>query len=271
MGEHKTEATGQPAPKTDNGAQRGPRSENPTPQASLTKVIEFVKIVRKAAGNADAPAADVMKEMGITVKTTRAWSFTVPAASQFGLIERIGRGEDAKFRITELAKRIVQPVSADEERAAKMAALRTPLVYQKLLEKYAGCEVPSKDGLVNHLCREFGILESTAPNTADCFLESLGEAQVITTANQIVLSDQTPASPPKPAPSMQPPAASAATQGMKPIEVPADFVPHHFTLRRGMVVVIPLPPDLTGNEVKRLSRWLETLPFDDAPTGGPAS
>src|SRR5712664_692251 len=132
-------------------SERGPRSETPSPQASLTKAIEFVRTVRKVGGNDAVPASDVMTEMGINVKTTRSWSFTVPAAMQFALVERIGRGDDAKIRVTELAKRIVQSVTPDEGRAAKMAALRSPPLYQQLLEKFADCEVPTREGLINLL------------------------------------------------------------------------------------------------------------------------
>jgi hypothetical protein len=263
-------ATQKRADDADQKPERGPRSETPSPQASLTKAIEFVKTVRKVGGNGDAPTADVMKEMGINVKTTRSWSFTVPAAMQFGLVERIGRGDDAKLRVTDLAKRIVQSVSPEELHAAKMAALRSPQLYEQLLEKYADCEVPARDGLINLLCRDFKILDSTAPNTADCFLESLAEAGVIKD-NRIAPNGKPPAAGQTPPPP-NPPLVSGVSEATKneeltTIQVPASFVPHHFTLRKNMVVIIPLPPDLKTKEVERLSKWLATLPLDesDAP------
>lgn len=44
------------------------------------------------------------------------------------------------------------------------------------------------------------------------------------------------------------------------------FIRHNFQLRRGMVIQIELPDDLTLKEVERLSTWMATLPLQEEKT-----
>ncbi|HYS04355.1 MAG TPA: hypothetical protein VEW47_04105 [Candidatus Dormibacteraeota bacterium] len=47
----------------------------------------------------------------------------------------------------------------------------------------------------------------------------------------------------------------------------AGFVRHNYQLRRGMVINLDLPEDLTTKEVDRLTKWLATLPLEDQGGG----
>lgn len=236
------------------------RSETKYPYYSLTKMIEFVTAVRRAGGS-EAPDSDVMRELNLSQKTERLWGYGVPAATYFGLIERVGRGDEGRIKLTELANRIALPGTPEEARAAKVAAVLKPELYAKLLERFAGHPVPSRDGLKNILHRDYKIVESMAPIAADAFLESIKEAGLVT-ADNVVLS---PTQPPHTAEMGKPPPRKIDDEpkGGETIVVPPGFVSHRFTLRRNMVVTLPLPEDLTAKDVERLSKWLATLPLDE--------
>ena len=171
--------------KIENGtAGAKVRSETPYPYYSLTKGIAVVEAIRRAGGS-EAFSSDVMKEMGVTKTTDRVWAYGIPSASQFGLIERVGRGDEGRIKLTDLATRIVLPATPEEARLAKVAAFKKPDLYVNLLAKFTGHPVPAKDGLKNILLRDFKIVESMVTIAADAFLESLKEAELVSPNNVI--------------------------------------------------------------------------------------
>lgn len=240
-----------------------PRSETTYPYYGLARAIEVVQAVRRAGGS-EASNTDVMRELNVAKTSERTWAYGIPAAQHFGLVERVGRGDDGRIRLTELATRIVLPASPEEARAAKAAAFRNPELYAKLLEKFAGHPIPTKDGLRNLLHRDFRIVESMAPIAADAFLESLRTAELVTAANMIAPlggtapekttnggASETPEPPPN----------------SKALLVPADFVIYKCKITGGRIIDLPLPPDFSSSDVKRLHAFLQTQVDDDESEG----
>ncbi len=244
------------------------RSETAYPYFGLSKGIEIVRAVRRAGGS-EASNADVMRELNVTKVAERIWSYGIPAAIQFGLIERIGRGAEGRIKLTELANRIVLPANPEEERIAKMVAIKNPELYSVLLVRYAGHPVPTKDGLKNVLYRDYRILESMAPVAADAFLDSLKAAELISPNNDILAIDG--AAPlineqkaPKDADHRPQEESRASTQT---IEVPKDFIVYKCKIGKGKIIEIPLPPDFTTTEAEKLHAFLLTQVDDDEEFG----
>jgi hypothetical protein len=237
------------------------RSETPYPYFGLSKVIDIVKAVQRVSGNAPAPAAALLTDLGIS-KTDRLWAYGIPAATYFGLVERIGRGEDAQVKLTELGRRIALPGTPDEERATKASAVKNPELYMKLLEQFAGAPVPSKDALKRILQRDYKIVESMAGGAADAFLDSLTAADVIA-PNGVIAFDSQPRVDEK---DIKPPAdvPPPPTAGMQNVEVPDTFVVYTCKFGKGRFIKIPLPRDFTGADVDRLYAFLKTQ-VDDEP------
>jgi hypothetical protein len=250
-----------------NGATKV-RSETPYPYFGLTKVMEIVRAVQAVGGNSEAPAADVLAKLGIT-KTDRQWAYGVPAAMLFQVIERIGRGEEAKLRLTPLGLRLALPGTPEEERASKAAALRNPELYSKLLEQFAGHPLPEKDVLKRLLQRDHKIVESMAGGAAEAFLDSVRVAELLSSDGRLCgTSDSTSA-----------PAKAGATRAELPVnppteseddrqivKVPRDFIVYKCKISKSRVIEIPLPPDFTKADVARLHAFLQTQ-VDDDPTG----
>lgn len=250
------------------------RSGTSYPYYGLQEALRVAEAVQRAGGN-EATDDDVRKELNLTSKTSRGWSYRVSSAREFGLIERAGRAQDARIRITPLYKRYAMPENEAEKRAALMQALSSPPLYKKLLERYRGSPLPSAAGAANVLVREYGLLDSVKQEAAEAFVKSLQFAGAVN-LNNIVTLTATPAAdgsasaeesvdqaapPPAPAP------LDKGDTSPQPMRVPAGFIPHVFQLRRELQIVVPLPPDLTMKDVERLNRWMQTLPIeDDSPT-----
>jgi hypothetical protein len=234
------------------------RSEIAYPYYGLGRAIDVVQAIRRAGGN-DAMNVEVMRELGVAKTSDRVWAYGIPAAIQFGLVERIGRGDEGRLKLTELAGRIVLPSHPEEERVAKIAACKTPDLYAKLIERFAGHPIPSKEGLKNLLYREFKIVESMAPLAADAFLESIRVADLVTADGGLLTEGPRTAAEEKP--KDKPPAAEQEQsdgQKFQTVRVPADFVIYKCKIGKGRVIDIPLPPSFTKAEVKRLTAFLET-------------
>lgn len=236
------------------------RSETPYPYYGLTRVTDIVKAVQRVAGNGAAAAGDLQSELNVT-KTDRMWAYGIPAAILFGVIERIGRGDDAQIKLTDLGKRLALPGPPDEERATKANVFKQPDLYARLLEQFAGNPVPTKDVLKNILQREFKILESMAGNAADAFLDSLKVADLVTTAGTISVGG-TPADDMTP-PGNDPPPPPATPPGMKNVSVPDDFIVYRAKIGNGRIIDIPLPPKFTKADADRLYAFLQTQVDDD--------
>lgn len=257
----------EPAPVQELSQETKPKERSGTsyPYYGLGKIAEVVLAVQKSGGN-DAAASDVLQQLGVS-RTDRLWAYGIPAAIMFGLIERIGRGDDARITLTALGKRIALPGLPDEERASKAAAFKNVELYSKLLQQFASCPVPTKEILKNILQRDYKIVESMAGNAADAFLDSLKVADLISPAGTIM-------------PGAEPVAMSAEKQeplpetkpiiapGKKTIEVPENFIIYRAKITGGRVIEIPLPPEFTGTDAKRLYAFLQTqIDDDDADLG----
>jgi hypothetical protein len=246
------------------------RSETAYPYYGLTTALTVVDAVRKSGGS-EAPSSAVMAQMGVPKVTDRRWAYGIPAAIQFGLIERVGRGDDGRIKLTDLATRIALPTTPEEGMAAKVAAFRTPPLYSKLLERFAGHPVPQKEGLRNLLFREFGIVESMAAYAAEAFLDSLKDAGLINANNSISVNGVAALAADK--------GASAATEktaiektaadhqpppGMQLLKVPNEFIIYKCKISGGRIIEIPLPPKFTTTDVDKLHAFLKTQ-IDDEP------
>jgi hypothetical protein len=233
------------------------RSEMSYPAFGLEEAVRFAAAVQGTGGN-EATEDDVRGALGLTSRTSRAWTYRLSTAREFGLVERSGRAADARIRITELYKKYALPENDAERRTTLMTALLRPALYKKLVDRYSGAPLPSAQGVASILEREYGLLPSVKNDAAEAFLSSLRFAGA-TTNNTVTAT--------APSPSASPPPAPAVTEEEggreQPIRVPAEFVPHSFQLRRGMRITMPLPPDLTQKDVERLYRWMKTLPIED--------
>lgn len=253
----------------DETADAKRRSGATYPYFSLEEALGFAKQVRDRGGN-EVREEDLLEAMKLS-RSTKSWIYKLSSAREFGLLVRQGRKEAARVMVTDLGKKLLLPGDDAETAAAKRAAFLSPALYQKLYERFVGAVVPAVDRLANVLIRDFDLLESVATAAASAFIDSAKFAGMVSASGHILAESAgakeplpTPASPPIAEPK-SPPSSPAATG--KQLPVPAEFNVYGYQLRKDLRVDLALPNDLTHQDVKRLHRWLMTLPVDDPPEG----
>lgn len=230
----------------------------------LSEVETFVKEIHSAGGweVGEDVAYERLYKKG-SPRLNRWWKYKVASAREFGLVERVGRAEEAKIRLTKLSRRLVMPESESDLADARRACFFSCELYRKLHTRYADGPLPPLEGVSNVLVREYGLVASVAPTAAQAFENSLTTAGLVVDG-RVTVSKSAQPSPPLP------PSGEPNRELLKPeIQLAqADvgregFIRHRFNLRRGMVLQVELPEDLTQVEVNRISKWLSTLPLEE--------
>jgi hypothetical protein len=237
----------------------GSRSATTYPYYDLEEAEKFARGIASTGGT-EASEEDVMKAIGLASTTTRAWSYRLSSAREFGLVTR-GARSDGKLILTELGKQVVSPSSAPEQRAARLAAFLTPKLYKKLFDQYKGLEIPKPEFVQNALKSKHGLLDTVLATAAEAFIKSARYAGAVGLDHRLTGDAGTSAA--TNGAEVPPPPATPKPAGAQSIEVPADFILHRFQLRKELTLILPLPPDLTPGDVRRLHRWMETLPLDE--------
>lgn len=252
----------------DEAGSDGKRRSGVTyPYFSLEESLEFARTARSLGGN-EVREEELLKELKLS-RSTKSWAYKLSSAREFGLIQKTGRKQEARVALTDLARKLLLPGDDAETEAAKLAAFLNPQLYKGLYKRYAGATVPPVERLANVLQRDFFLLDTVAKTAAEAFIASAKWVGLVTPTNDLLepgaVREATPAANPvvstpadvKP----DPPPASAAP--LRTIQVPEGFAVYGYQLRKDMRVDLALPMDLSAKDVKRLHRWLETLPVDD--------
>lgn len=127
------------------------------PYIDLEKAVKRAEQVRDAgATRTTLPPETFYKIWGLGAMSSGARQ-TMAALNHFGLVDYVGRGEDRKVKLSDLAVRIVldkQPDSSERLTALRVAAL-SPSIHNELYEKY-GAFLPADLVLETHLTRDLG-------------------------------------------------------------------------------------------------------------------
>lgn len=145
--------------------------------------IDLEKAVRKAEAVRDAGAArtvlppeTVYKIWGLGAQSSGSRQ-TLAALNHFGLVDYIGRGDDRKIKLSDLALKIVldrQPDSVDRTAAVRLAALE-PAIHAELYEKF-GALLPADVVMETYLVRDRGYNEPAASALLSEYRSSLAYA-----------------------------------------------------------------------------------------------
>lgn len=111
--------------------------------------------------------SEVAKKLGISNITTKSFTGKISTAKQFGLIS----ASNKTIQLTAVAKSILYPTEVDTH-AIAIECFKNPPLYAKLIERYEGKALPSKEVLSNTLMMEYRITQSAKDNAAQVFLDS---------------------------------------------------------------------------------------------------
>jgi hypothetical protein len=139
------------------------------PFIPLAKALERAKAVAEAHKRASARLAVVGKTWGYAPKSSGLIQ-TFAALKAFGLMEDIGRGEDRRVQLTDLAWRILH----DTREGARAQALREAALRPKLVAEYAQQWVPERPS-DDHCLSELHLDRGFTAEAAKLFLRVFDE------------------------------------------------------------------------------------------------
>jgi hypothetical protein len=135
-----------PQPGESVAKVRGANSELRFPVYDLDSSIEVVRKIHERGGG-QATGDQLASFLGYAGTNNGSYLARIGAARVFQLIEKSGNA----FVLTPLARRILSPVYAEDEKAAKVESFLGVPLYRKLYEDFRGQPLPPEGGLKNAL------------------------------------------------------------------------------------------------------------------------
>ena len=143
-------------------ASRGRKRRSPIiPFIALEKAVERANEFYKKEGKHAAPLAAAAQHWSYSLTSSGAHQ-TVSAMKQFGLMDDLGRGEQRKLKLSELAMSIILddvPNSRERSKAIREAALE-PKIFREMFNKW-GMKLPSSETIRTFLRRDKAVNEDT--------------------------------------------------------------------------------------------------------------
>ena len=178
------------------------------PFGSLPKGLEIGEVIKNLGGNREP----VTK--ALVARQQRVGENSGPLQSQLGVAKAYGIIEGAgAFRLTDIGKKYFYPVDPTDKQQAHLKMLVVPVVFEKLVERYDGDELPAPANLANLLI-DMAVPESWTQRVVSFFINAAkhvgvlgddgflryGAAQQDSRQNSIApLVDELPAAPATPA------------------------------------------------------------------------
>lgn len=146
------------------GGARGPAY----PYIPLGRAVERTQVIAdKGAGRQPMPPESFYALWGIGAKSSSARQ-TIAALGYYGLVEHVGRGNDRRAKLSELARRIVfdqREGSLDRATALRQAALEPP-IFRELYDRY-GPVLPADTAFHSYLMMERSFTKQGAEACTD--------------------------------------------------------------------------------------------------------
>jgi len=229
------------------------------PFYSLQECIDYLSIIHEIGGKKEAPIESVISKLGITSTHNRRYSYLTSSAENFGLIEKTKNG----IKPTEIGTLILYPPNGEEQRKELLiSAFKTPVLYQKIIERYNNTILPNREILKN-IFYSLGIARIVLEYAVDSFVESARYANVLDSNSRLSITDtgigevpnqpQLPDSnyPPNNRVSEPPRAAERQSDiGIDKIEI---------TTISGKKASILLPSDSTKEDIEKLIKLLRVF------------
>lgn len=141
------------------------------PAYSIENVIEFLLLTKNYPAGRPISYEAMAESCGLKSSNTKSLKYRISSAKQFGCITTANR----TILLTELGTALLNPISDEELIQNKVAAVKNPSLYQKLIERFENHELPKQNILENILVREYRITDSSKSSAAETFLKCMHE------------------------------------------------------------------------------------------------
>lgn len=216
------------------------------PQIGLQKCIELVKKIYEGAHTGEIDSATLIGLMGYSAVSGQGLS-AASAVKKFGLIE--GRGE--KLKVSSLALKILEPMSAEERQDSVKEAALKPELYSEVLTRFGG-KIPSDEVMRSFLIRNYEF----APTGADNFIKAFKET--VESIERTVVA----AEPPQNGPSQEEPKPQTIVSSLEAsIPTVSEIAPPGerltFRISQSAKVHVTFEGDISRSAIERLIQFLE--------------
>lgn len=161
------------------------------PRVSLATAIDYVRRLYNGVHRSGVDVDTAVKVMGFAGKSG-ASAVALGALRQFGLVD----GLRGSVQVSDLALRILEPSSPQEELEARREAAFTPDIYDKLLGHFGG-ELPRSDEpLRAYLIRTMSFSKTGAEECISVLRRTLSEVSVLSAALELNLPGASGPAPP---------------------------------------------------------------------------
>lgn len=144
------------------------------PGATWDECMDLIKKI--ASFNLKAVSyQELAKKYGLSSTTTKSFTAKIGAAKQFGLVTTV---QGNTIQLTETSKRLLYP-TGESLREIELSCFAQAPLYSKLISKYDGLALPTRELLANILMNEYRITRSVKDFAAKCFLESAEQLGII--------------------------------------------------------------------------------------------
>ena len=157
---------------TKEVATRGRDRSTPYPSISLADAIERITKLQNSLGSGPHKRSAVA--VGIGYGSLSGASIPkIVALTHYGLLDR----QNDELTVSKLAEQIIFEKSQEDKANATQTAAKSPMLYQRLWEKYNGEKLPNL--LHNILVTEFNVSPKVSHEVAETFKETMSYAELL--------------------------------------------------------------------------------------------
>jgi hypothetical protein len=233
------------SPVDDDRSERSRRY----PSVPVLDAVAYLELIHTGVGLGGGTRETLAQALGHS-SVNGASKKKLATLVQFGFIDRDGD----RYRPTDLARRILMPVSPDEKTSAIAEAVKSPSLFAEIGVAFDQQPIPTM--LANILAREHGVTPTASAEVANVFRRSVEQAGLVSDGvlrwdeapivSESASSSAPPASPSPAAPTRR--VAPVAGDGTQDYSIPLNS--------DGRKALIYLPTPVTSKDLDRLNGWL---------------
>lgn len=227
-----------------------------SPSHSLDDAVDGAQRIFNALGTSSHSRDDAAQAMGYTPGSGAANS-KVGSLTHFRLLER----SSAEYKVSDLARRILEPHGETEKMQALAEAAASPSLYAELIEQYDGQPCPPM--LSNILSRTYGVAPKAAPGVASRFEATLNYAGLLRNGKiyaTLPRSAEDAAEDPQssdPVVSGEEPASDARRSA--PRDAVAAGRGYRIPLRKKREAILDIPRPVGQADLDRIKQWIDLM------------
>lgn len=222
------------------------------PSYDLSSCIEFIRAIDGLGGKGVAQGS-LLSELGLKSVGTKSYSGKLSSSKQFGLLD----SKAGLLSITDRARLILYPTEEQKDlqkEGLTIEAFRSPFLYQQLIRRFDGKQLPKQDTLANILMNEYKIAKNAKTSAAKVFVNSAKLAGVLGGDNYLQVNQVYASLSGETVPS------ETEVLEVEPKGAPTGQVQSlKISLSNGKSATINVPADISKADIERLKRMLDLL------------